>query len=32
MVYFLYEDVMFWSMDAVVFHYSKLQPVVFFEE
>jgi hypothetical protein len=32
MVYLLYEDVMFWSMDAIVFHCSKLQRVVFFEE
>jgi len=30
-VYFLYEDVMFWSVDARVFHYSKLQQVVFFQ-
>jgi hypothetical protein len=30
MVYLLYEDVTFWSMDAIVFHCSKLQQVVFF--
>ena len=30
MVYLLYEDVMFWSMDAIVFHCSKLQRIVFF--
>ena len=30
MVYLVYEDVMFWSMDTVVFHYIKLQRVVFF--
>jgi len=32
MVYLPYEAVLFWSMDAIVFHYSKLQRVVFFEE
>jgi len=32
MVYLLYEDVMFWFMDAIVFHCSKLQRVVFFQE
>jgi len=31
-VYLLYEDVMFWSMDVIVFHCSKLQRVVFFRE
>jgi hypothetical protein len=32
MVYLLYEDVMFWSMDATVFLCSKLQIVTFFQE
>ena len=28
MVYLLYEDVLFWSMDVIVFRCSKLQRVV----
>jgi len=32
MVCLLCEDVLFWSMDAIVFHCSKLQWVVFFQE
>jgi hypothetical protein len=31
MVFLLYEDVMFWSMDAIVIHYIKLQRGVFFQ-
>jgi hypothetical protein len=31
-VYHPFEDVMFWSMGAIVFHCSKLQRVVFFQE
>ena len=29
-MYLLYADVMFWSMDTIVFHCNKLQQVVFF--
>ena len=32
MEYLLYEDVIFWSRDAIEFHYSKLQRVVFYQE
>jgi hypothetical protein len=32
MVCLPYEDVMFWSMDVIVFHCSKLHRVVFFRE
>jgi len=32
MMYIPYVDVMFWSMDAIVFHCSKLQRVIFFQE